>query len=359
MNTLSKDISRKRRLLSLDYWVSWLPFFQVLPNMTSKDRIASIDQFRGYTLFAMIMVNFLGGFQAMPWQFKHHEVQMSFADTVAINFLFAVGLGQSLSFRKYAEKHGIWRARWRAFRRNLILMGIVVLLTRDNLHLQNFWTSLKEYLRYPFWDALTHIACAGVLCIPFMERSVRVRAIMAVVYMVFYQVCYSALGYGKWVMGNGVDGGPVGSIAWTVPLLLGSIVSDWRKELPAKRFMAKILWTGLIVSAIGLVLRIFWPFSQRGMTSSYTVFATGLAVLTYLAFYVLADRGGVKIPVLSPLGKNPLLLFLLQDLLFPLFGKNVPHEAPAMQPVLAFLLIALSYYGIAKILEWRNYCFRV
>lgn len=53
-------------------------------------RIASIDQYRGNAVFGMIFVNFLGQFDSMPSMLKHHHYGMSYADTIAPLFMFAV-----------------------------------------------------------------------------------------------------------------------------------------------------------------------------------------------------------------------------------------------------------------------------
>jgi predicted acyltransferase len=40
---------------------------------TANKRIASLDQFRGYTVAGMFLVNFLSPFVAAPFVLKHHS----------------------------------------------------------------------------------------------------------------------------------------------------------------------------------------------------------------------------------------------------------------------------------------------
>ena len=61
------------------------------PTPARADRIASLDQFRGYTVVGMLLVNFLGGYKAVPALLKHHNTYCSYADTIMPQFLFAVG----------------------------------------------------------------------------------------------------------------------------------------------------------------------------------------------------------------------------------------------------------------------------
>jgi predicted acyltransferase len=39
----------------------------------SPPRLASLDQFRGYTVLGMFLVNFVGGLAAVPAILKHHQ----------------------------------------------------------------------------------------------------------------------------------------------------------------------------------------------------------------------------------------------------------------------------------------------
>lgn len=54
-------------------------------------RLVSLDQFRGYTVIGMILVNYVGGFAVVPEVLKHHNDYCSYADTIMPQFLFAVG----------------------------------------------------------------------------------------------------------------------------------------------------------------------------------------------------------------------------------------------------------------------------
>jgi predicted acyltransferase len=41
-------------------------------DQSGRGRIVSLDQFRGYTVVGMLLVNFLGSCDAVPAIFKHH-----------------------------------------------------------------------------------------------------------------------------------------------------------------------------------------------------------------------------------------------------------------------------------------------
>src|ERR1700728_1961767 len=69
-------------------------------------RIVSMDQFRGYTVAGMFVVNFVGGLNAFPEVMKHHNglPYFSYADTIMPSFLFAAGFSYRLSaLRRFAR----------------------------------------------------------------------------------------------------------------------------------------------------------------------------------------------------------------------------------------------------------------
>ena len=67
-------------------------------QLPAKNRIASLDEFRGYTVAGMLLVNFIGGFVVVPAIFKHHNTYCSYADTIMPQFFFEVGFAFRLTF---------------------------------------------------------------------------------------------------------------------------------------------------------------------------------------------------------------------------------------------------------------------
>src|SRR5436189_6487230 len=118
------------------------------PTPARADRIASLDQFRGYTVVGMLLVNFLGGYKAVPALLKHHKPYCSYADTIMPQFFFAVGFAYRLTFLRRAATLGTLTASVAVFRRNLglILLGFVL------YHLDG---------RVKTWDELTALGVGG------------------------------------------------------------------------------------------------------------------------------------------------------------------------------------------------------
>ena len=87
----------------------------------SPGRIVSMDQFRGFTVAGMFLVNFVGGYAAFAEVMKHHSDRpyFSYADTIMPQFFFAVGFAYRLTFLRRLQTVGYGSAAAAALRRNL------------------------------------------------------------------------------------------------------------------------------------------------------------------------------------------------------------------------------------------------
>lgn len=316
-------------------------------------RLAFIDQCRGYAIFGMIFVNLLGMFDRMPWLLKHHTIGLSYADTIAPLFIFVVGMGFHLSFRNTMQREGLSRARKRAARRYAILMGMGLVF--GGFH-----------LRAAVWDALMDIGASGMLALPVMHCSMGVRIVLAFAYLGTYQLLYSWTGYGAWVIENSINGGPLGPLSWVFILLMGTVAFDVVSATRPKRMMLWFSCLAMMLLLAGWSLRVewpgvkaFWPFSQFGMSAPYPVFAAGLCFATVLLFYLCCEVLHLRVPHLTTLGKNPLVLYLLQGALVVVAQVLVPKDIAVTTACVLFLAVYGVCYGTAKHLDNKGIIIKI
>ncbi len=316
-------------------------------------RLAVLDQFRGYAIFGMILVNCLGKFDVIHWLFKHHRDGYSYADTIAPVFIFVVGMGFRLSLLRRIARDGPGRARRSALRRYAILMLLGALYGQFDF-------------RVSVWDALMDIGVAGVLALPFIDRGPLPRLLAAASYLVIYQVLFLFSGYGAWLMHHSIDGGPLGPLSWVSILLLGSLAYDWLAEGSAAVLSARCLAWGIGLSVLGWAFHVPWPglkaewvFTQTAMTMPYTLYSTGLAFLAFWAFYLLCDRLQLRVPQLSILGENPLVIYILQAVLILVALLFVPRGVPLPLALLTWLAIYALCFAVAGLLHWRGKIIRI
>lgn len=310
-------------------------------------RIVSLDQMRGYAIFGMILVNYLGNFPVMPETFKHHHTGFTYADSIAPIFMFVVGMGFRLSLPRNVQKIGARAARWAAAKRYAILVVVGVVIYGGE------WQWI--------WVALVDIGFAGLLALPFIESTARVRAIAASVYLLVFQGLFTFSGYGEWTMPNSIDGGPLGPLSWAFILLLGTLAYDLLATRDRRRIVVYSLAWGIGLFALGWLLKVewpgikeAWPFTQRGMTMPYPIAATGVCFLTFLLFYLLGDVAGVQLPGLSVIGKNALTIYIVQQCMLEIGGTYVSEDSGIPVAVLGFIVFYLCCYAVAYRLHKDN-----
>jgi len=109
----------------------------------SKPRIASLDQFRGYTVAGMCLVNFLAPFLSTPAQLKHNESWFSYADSIMPSFFFVVGYSFRLTYLRRRATTTRLKTVQTYLWRSLILFGLsftIYALTVD----WSRWTAFEK-----------------------------------------------------------------------------------------------------------------------------------------------------------------------------------------------------------------------
>ena len=92
-------------------------------------RIASLDQFRGYTVAGMFLVNFLGVVRRHADPASQHKNKFcSYADTIMPQFFFAVGFAFRLTFGRRTQAEGLAAAYGHVVRRMLGLALVAMVI---------------------------------------------------------------------------------------------------------------------------------------------------------------------------------------------------------------------------------------
>ena len=207
--------------------------------MPSSARLASLDQFRGYTVAGMFLVNFVGGYHAALPAWGHHNTYCSYADTIMPQFFFAVGFAARLTSARRAQDASAAGAWFRTVRRllGLVLVALVIytvgpLAANWRELVDAGWSGVAEALRAGFkstwFQTLMHIAVTSAWILPVIRRSVTVRLWFMLASAVLH-VALSAWFYFDWIHAppQSIDGGPLGFLTWSLPMLWGTIACDW------------------------------------------------------------------------------------------------------------------------------------
>ena len=339
-----------------------------------------MDQFRGYTMAGMFLVNFIGAFAVVHPVLKHHNSYNSYADTIMPQFFFAVGFSLRLALPRNSGKMGKVAAYTKAIKRCLALLLVGLVVYHLDGHYSR-WGELKNlgiggFFARSFWQspfqALVHIALTSLWVLPVIASSTLIRVLFlggsALLHLVLSGWFWYPLLWDKKV----IDGGQLGFLTWAIPTLVGSLAFDWVVKRGPREAMKPLFGWGLILSLFGyavsclnavfnpvqtgwlsrfLVEPPFWPpsrpvdiwtMSQRAGSNSYLWFASGLSLLVYAAFVWWTDLKGRQLGMFRVFGLNPLAGYIIHDLVADAVHPFAPPDSPFYWVAIVFAL----YFGI-------------
>ncbi len=367
----------------------------------TQARMVSLDQFRGYTVAGMFLVNFLGGFAVVHGLFKHNNDYCSYADTIMPQFFFAVGFAYRLTFARGIAKSGKGPVFRHAIVRNLTLIGIgqiiygfnPLLLFPDGLSSFTFIGLVEFLYRTSTFQALTHIGVTCFWILPVIGAAPWVR-ILFLVFSAALHLGFSHAFYYDWLWSHGaIDGGPLGFLSWTIPTLVGSLAYDAIQSRGAKGALRALFGYAILLMLLGYGLSCgnavghalagdttvagigrwlaeppfvppthptdIWTMSQKAGSVSYLTFAAGFSLLVYALLVLACDIAPLRLGFLRTLGQNALIGYLLSYLVEATIEFWAPSKAPLGPVLLYFLLFFCITYGLMRILEWRRIYLRL
>lgn len=363
----------------------------------ARPRLVSLDQFRGYTVVGMVLVNFAGHYDITPYLLRHHNTFCSYADTIMPQFFFAVGFAFRLTFGQRSHDQGIARAYLHAARR-ILGLGLVAIVI-EHVGRVPSWDALCEQgigvLYGPatrgWYGPLLHIALTSLWVLPVIRAGKWVRVAWATGSAIaHFAICHWF--YFSWVHDHGTDGGPLGFLTWSIPTIVGTLACDtitgaggrsrvfslaaWSAALMALGYLiscgttlydvpdervdalrphamaadavipsserlsdSSLSWSELpFIQPPPQDLRKhnYWMMSQRVATVSYHTFAAGFSLLVYLLFYLACDVYGWQLGVFRTFGSNALVSFIIHNFVGDAVEAYIPHDAPLWYVTLGF-----------------------
>jgi predicted acyltransferase len=303
-----------------------------------KTRIASLDQFRGYTVAGMLLVNFIGGYSEVGNIWKHHKTYCSYADTIMPQFFFAVGFAFRLTFV-----------------RRLKTMGV-----------------LAQAFEREIFQTLVHIALVSLWILPVIAAGTMTRVAFLVASAALHVALSHAFYFSHAWKLPVIDGGPLGFLTWSIPALVGSLACDavtgrTDGSHPVRRLLD---WSiGLMALGYGLsclggslpsppfvkpqesVPVTLWTMSQRTGSVTYQTFAAGFSLAVYALFVVLCDQANLRLGLFRTFGQNPLAAYIIHPMVAGAVKPYVPDDSPLWYVMAGFLVYFCINYMFIRYLE--------
>ena len=213
--------------------------------MTS--RLASLDQFRGYSVVGMVVVNFLAGLAAIHPVLKHNNTYFSLADSIMPAFLFAAGFSLRLTILRRIAQDGPAAAYRKAALRSLALILVSLAIfgfdsgftSWQGMSVSEVGEFVAALLKARLWNVLAIIGATQLLVLPVVAARPAVRIVTIVGLLVLHLLLSYSFNYDfvyarpNWMSdywgAAGIrawDGGFFGLIAWSVPVLAGTLAYD-------------------------------------------------------------------------------------------------------------------------------------
>ncbi|GAB3936736.1 acyltransferase family protein [Larkinella terrae] len=346
---------------------------------SSPNRLISLDALRGFTIAAMVLVNFPGDGEHVYFQLQHTKWNgLSFTDLIAPFFLFIIGVSITLAYAKRLESGDPKGEMYkkiiiRAVKIFAVGMFLNILSTFSFSDIR--WTGTLQRIAFVF------LICAFL----FLNTTWRQQAWIAIVTLVVYWLALTLIptpGYGKVMLEPGAN-----LVAWFDNLYLPgrmwqhtwdpeSILSTFPSAvsgitgLLAGRLMISplsrnekvnyLMTAGVFTAAAGFFWNLTFPLNENLWTSSFVLVTSGFAALLLGAVYFLVDilgkTGGTKPGIIF--GANAITVFVLADVFSILFyslkfgGHSLNEHGVAaltglgFDPRFASMAYALFFVGI-------------
>lgn len=273
-------------------------------SIAGYQRVRAIDQFRGFAIICMVLINYGMDIQTLPQWLKHSpDIGMTFPDLGTPVFVFAIGLTFGLSFQRRLRENGLPAALAHFIRRYLAFIGIGAIITAGQ-------TMLGRELESLDWGVLQAIGCAGLLTLLVINLPSGIRLVFGLGLLALYQVLLDRFWLG--LVLHSQHGGLPGSLSWAAILILATVFGDIFQNEETRKFFP---WASLLALLAGFALAFLVPVSKNRISASYDLITLGFSGVIFSAFYLTNFR----LNFFAAWGKNPLLLYLLSFIVTALF----------------------------------------
>jgi len=355
----------------------------VAPAVPARERLLSLDVFRGLTIAGMLLVNDPGTWSAIFPPLEHAEWNgWTPTDLIFPFFLFIVGITTHLSMSAR-------RARGDddpALMKQILRRGIIIYLLGFAMAMFPFyqWGTIQSLPNATAWDRIVYriehvrllgvlpriaivYICAGLLT---LKTSLKQQIIIIATLLFGYWFAMTLLP----VPGENAIGaqllhthdrnlaayldrlilttnhtwtgsvtfdpeGPFSTLPAIATAMLGVIAGTWiaRKDKPLLERISGLFAAGAIGMVVGLMWNWSFPINKNLWTSSYVVFTAGMACVTLATVMWLVDYTGVKwwTKPFVVFGVNPIVAFVgsgvMARLVYTLWHVNYQGKSVAIQ----------------------------
>jgi len=294
----------------------------------TRERLVSVDAFRGATVAAMILVNNPGDWGHIYWPLEHAAWNgWTPTDLIFPFFLFIVGSSLAFStrdttkaaairalkifglgfFMAFYPRFNIFTVRIPGVLARIALCYFVAFLIKKHFSLRGV-AVIAASCCLGYWFLMTVVPVPGGVA-PNLEPGTNLGAWL------------DRLVFGRhlWVSSKTWDPeGLLSSLPAVGTTLFGYLAGSlFRSGLGASEIIRRLVISGVVLTIGGVAWDTVFPINKSLWTSSYVLFTAGLASLILAGFYWIGDVKGFKRPM-KPMvvyGVNAIVVFVASGLL--------------------------------------------
>ncbi len=242
----------------------------------------------------------------------------TFTDLIAPFFVLIVGVAIPLS-------RGHRGAKWwkHVGSRTLLLIGLGVLYIALALKGITWWWGILQAIGVAYFMGAAALLLPGVIRWGALAVLIVAHALLSW-YVPWWTHLPADLSHGFYSLTNplgdklaplNVHCTPWGSIGYGLVTIIGTFVGEALLTRDCRQILRRCVTIGILCACVGYAVhRLGIPMNKDNVSISYSLFAAGIGVLCFLAFYWLMDVKGFKTwaKPLNVFGTNPLLGYFLQ-----------------------------------------------
>ncbi|MCL2544423.1 MAG: heparan-alpha-glucosaminide N-acetyltransferase domain-containing protein [Clostridia bacterium] len=261
-------------------------------------RNLTLDRFRGMAVILMVAGNALMEAPDAP-KFAQHmpDIGLSFADTVAPLFLFAIAVSYRQQFTRLFAA-----LKMKAFShyacRYLALIGLGTIFSAGG----------ELVSEHTSWGVLQAIGVAGLLTLSVITFPTGIRAAAGLGLLVAYQIALDRF-FLQDVLSSS-HGGFIGAFSWGAMLILSTVMVDF-----LQKGIKPFLLSGGALTIIAIISLFIVPISKNRVSLSYVLVSVAICCLWYYLMIVFTKRVPKDYGYVSCWGMNPLLFYVLHLIL--------------------------------------------
>lgn len=339
--------------------------------MSEKQRLISLDAFRGLTIFLMLLVNNIGEQSDTPGQLTHAGWQggVRLADFIFPWFLFCVGMAIPFSVAAFNKRNPqySWLYDSKVLRRTIVLLALGCLISSSYEGHPVFMLGVLQIIGLAY--------CVGALL---YDLPIHRRLFIAAVFLLTYWFAIKYLpipGVGtgvfreghnlihhlnqKYLAPYGLEGLPL-IIPTSALVLIATVIGDLMRhaKLPNKQKLKWLLVSGAVLIVVAGLWNLSISINKPLWTPSYILLTSGTGCIMLALFFWLIDIKRFtqwSFPFIV-YGSNAILAYVA-PILFKEWVLHNIHLGTA--GLLRTLIFAIFWWFIMWLLYRKRWFFKV